>query len=59
MLPDVRNNFKSSSGPASPPNGWTPLSETMYEAYRYLAGQGVVFGKSPNNIYSVPGCLNP
>ena len=23
---------------------WTPLSETLYEAYRYLTGQGVVYG---------------
>lgn len=25
-------------------NGCTPLSETMYEAYRYLSGGGVVYG---------------
>jgi len=54
----VRDDFKSKVD-ALTASGWTPLSETLYEAYRYLAGQSVVFGRSPNNIYSVPGCLNP
>lgn len=25
---------------------WTPLSETLYEAYRYLSGQSLVYGSS-------------
>lgn len=25
-------------------SSWTPLAETMYEAYRYIAGEGVYFG---------------
>lgn len=25
-------------------NGWTPLCESMYEAYRYYAGKGVYYG---------------
>lgn len=37
------------TGPAGPidaleHNGWTPLSETMYEVYRYLAGKTPVYG---------------
>ena len=42
----VRDNFKSKVDGLTA-SGWTPLSETLYEAYRYLAGQGVVFGKVP------------
>ena len=65
--PGVRENFKSQVGGLRA-SGWTPLSETLYEAYRYLAGQGVVYGKAPdtflpngdtNHIASVPGCLDP
>ncbi|MGH8604168.1 MAG: hypothetical protein ACREXR_15760, partial [Gammaproteobacteria bacterium] len=55
--PGVRDNFKAKVDGLTA-DGWTPLSETFYEAYRYLAGQGVVYGKAPNNISSVPGCLD-
>ena len=57
--PSVRGDFKANVETLTA-SGWTPLSETMYEAYRYLAGQGVVYGTDPpNDIGSVPGCLDP
>ncbi|MGH8562941.1 MAG: pilus assembly protein [Gammaproteobacteria bacterium] len=56
--PGVRDNFKSQVDGLTA-SGWTPLSETLYEANLYLAGQGVVYGKAPNDISSVPGCLDP
>ncbi|MGQ0591126.1 MAG: pilus assembly protein [Gammaproteobacteria bacterium] len=56
--PGVRGNFKSQVDGLTA-SGWTPLSETLYEAYRYVAGQGVVYGKAPNTIVSVSGCLDP
>lgn len=28
------------------PHGWTPLSETLYEAYRYMSGGDVLYGAS-------------
>lgn len=34
-------------------NGWTPLSETLYEAYRYLGGGTVHFGDSSSPFLSV------
>ena len=37
-------------------NGCTPLSETMYEAYRYLSGGGVVYGL---NSHTTPSTLYP
>jgi type IV pilus assembly protein PilY1 len=43
--PDVRDNFKSQVDGLTA-GGWTPLSETLYEAYRYLAGLGVEYGRS-------------
>jgi len=30
-------------------NGWTPLCESMYEAYRYYAGKGVYYGNDDND----------
>jgi type IV pilus assembly protein PilY1 len=54
----IRTSFKSQVDSLSA-QSYTPLAETMYEAYRYLAGQGVVYGKAPNNISSAPGCLDP
>ncbi len=54
----VRDAFKSKVN-ALAAAGWTPLSETLSEAYRYLAGQSVWFGRPNNNINSVPECLNP
>ncbi|MGH8478121.1 MAG: pilus assembly protein [Gammaproteobacteria bacterium] len=54
----IRDAFKSKVD-ALTAGGYTPLSETLYEGYRYLAGQGVVYGKAPNTIASVPGCLDP
>ncbi len=33
-------------------SGFTPLSETMYEAYRYLAGEGVVWGDESQPVLS-------
>ncbi|HTP40026.1 MAG TPA: hypothetical protein VMI92_10680 [Steroidobacteraceae bacterium] len=37
------------------PSGDTPLSETMYEAYRYYSGLGVVFGGS-GSPYASTAC---
>ncbi|WP_022941666.1 pilus assembly protein [Psychromonas hadalis] len=30
-------------------SGWTPLCESMYEAYRYYAGKGVYYGNDDSN----------
>ncbi|MEM7252260.1 MAG: hypothetical protein AAF493_12630 [Pseudomonadota bacterium] len=41
--------------------GWTPLSETMYEAMLYYRGDTPYFGTNPpfsNNIQSVPGSMS-
>lgn len=37
-----------------PSDGWTPLSETLYEAGQYFAGRSVVFGNQ-NGVKSVAG----
>ncbi len=36
-------------------DGWTPLCETTYEAYRYLAGLGVVYGDKLDSTIDTPG----
>ncbi|MGH8534317.1 MAG: pilus assembly protein, partial [Gammaproteobacteria bacterium] len=54
----VRTSFKTAVDGLTA-SGYTPLSETLYEAYRYVAGQDVFFGKPPNNISSSGGCLDP
>jgi type IV pilus assembly protein PilY1 len=37
------------------PAGWTPLSETLFEAYRYFSGGNVLFGDTSVPALSVPG----
>ncbi len=37
-----------------PADGWTPLSETLYEAGQYFAGRAVDMGNNGPNVYSVP-----
>jgi len=37
-----------------PASGWTPLSETLYEAGQYYAGRAVDMGNNGPNVYSVP-----
>jgi type IV pilus assembly protein PilY1 len=41
------------------PAGWTPLSETLYEAYLYYSGGPVHFGLNSKPFASVPGSLDP
>jgi len=41
--PDLHTLINSYS-----PDTWTPLTETMYEAYRYLSGQAPRYGNSTN-----------
>ncbi|MDJ0928840.1 MAG: PilC/PilY family type IV pilus protein [Gammaproteobacteria bacterium] len=37
-----------------PHSGWTPLSETLYEAGQYYAGRAVDMGNNGPDVYSVP-----
>ena len=37
-----------------PASGWTPLSETLYEAGQYYAGRAVDMGDNGPDVYSVP-----
>jgi type IV pilus assembly protein PilY1 len=39
--------------------GWTPLSETLYEAYLYYSGGPVYFGASSKPFVSVSGSRDP
>jgi len=41
------------------PGGYTPLSETMYEAYRYYQGASVKFGNSTSPATNVAAVLDP
>ncbi len=41
------------------PRGYTPLAETMYEAYRYYQGGSVKFGNSSRPDTNVAGVLEP
>ena len=40
-------------------DGFTPLSETLFEAYRYFTGGGVGFGNISVPFHSVAGSRNP
>jgi type IV pilus assembly protein PilY1 len=41
------------------PNGYTPLSETLYESYLYFSGKPVFFGNSSVPFLSVPASRSP
>jgi type IV pilus assembly protein PilY1 len=41
------------------PSGFTPLSETLFEAYKYFTGGTVGFGNTSEPLLSVPGSRNP
>jgi len=41
------------------PGGYTPLAETLYEAYQYYRGEAVKFGNSTTPSTNVSGVLDP
>ncbi len=41
------------------PEGWTPISETLYEAGQYFAGATVQYGGGPGSQVSVAESLDP
>ena len=45
-----RNSIKSNVTALST-SGWTPLCESMYEAYRYLTGSSVFYGNERHSAY--------
>ncbi len=40
------NEISGASSKLYLPHGWTPLSETLYEAYRYMSGGEVLYGNN-------------
>ena len=53
----IRDDMKAQVT-ALPSQGWTPLSETLYEAGQYYTGGSVVYG-DVGPVLSVPGSRNP
>jgi type IV pilus assembly protein PilY1 len=53
-IEDVRSAIKAQIDTLTP-DSWTPLTETLFEAWRYYTGGEVYFGNDVGDSYSVAG----